>query len=441
MTMAPRLHTQQDMRRRNLAAVLHAVADGGPTSRARVASRIGLTRAAVSTLVDELLAARLLFEQGPGRSGAVGRPGTVLALSEEGPCGIGAEIGVDHLAVCAMDLRGRVRSRIAVDAANRDSAPAPVLAQLADLIGAVADQAAAAGLRPAGVCVAVPGLVARDTTQVVRAPNLGWRDTDLTARLGATVAGLGQARDLPNHPPARLTADNEAHLGAQAEMWARARASALGEDSYGDATNPTRSGNILHVSAEIGIGAAVIVDGELLRGARGFAGELGHVPVRQRGRACGCGARGCLEQYAGEEAVLRAVGLEPNQAIADHPGPGARVDLLHVRASAGEATVLRALRAAGNDLGIALSGAVSLLDPHTVVLGGSLAKLAPWLAPPVEEELTRRLTGAPTLAVSRLGADGPLLGAARSVVQAVLDDPLSTRAPVRAASAASVPVA
>ncbi|WP_461029372.1 MarR family transcriptional regulator, partial [Streptomyces sparsus] len=94
--------TQQDVRRRNLSSVLHAVADAGPLSRAAVAARIGLTRAAVSTLVDELLSAGLLVEQGPGRSGAVGRPGTDLALNDRGLCGVGAEIGVDRLEVCAV---------------------------------------------------------------------------------------------------------------------------------------------------------------------------------------------------------------------------------------------------------------------------------------------------------------------------------------------------
>jgi predicted NBD/HSP70 family sugar kinase len=409
------------MRRRNLAAVLYAVADGGPASRARVAGRIGLTRTAVSTLVDELLAAGLLTEQGLGRSGAPGRPGTVLALSEQGPCGLGAEIGVDHLAVCAVDLRGRVRARLAVDAVNRNSAPGPVLDRLAGLIDRVTAQAGALGLRPAGLCVAVPGLIARGTTRVVMAPNLGWRELDLAGRLPPPAAatptdddpGTAGSLETPRNLGTtgyRLTVDNEANLGALAELW-------IGHPGC-------RAGDVLHVSAEIGIGSAILVDGHLLRGTRGFAGELGHVPVRQRGHPCGCGGQGCLERYAGEEAVLTAVGLDPRQAIDAHPGPGARIALLAELAAAEDPVVHRALRAAGTDLGIALSGATSLLDPHAVVLGGALARLAPWLLPAVEAELGRRLSDAPAVLVSRLGADGPLLGAAHSVVRAVLDDPL-----------------
>lgn len=159
----------------------------------------------------------------------------------------------------------------------------------------------------------------------------------------------------------------------------------------------------------------MVFDGRLLRGTRGFAGELGHVPVRPDGPACACGGQGCLEQYAGEKAVLRAAGVEPGED---------RVGLLAGRAAEGDEDVRRALREAGTALGIALTGAVNLLDPEGVVLGGALAGLAPWLVPSLREELARRTAGpACPVAVSELGPQGPLLGAAHSVVRAVLDDP------------------
>jgi predicted NBD/HSP70 family sugar kinase len=113
--------------------------------------------------------------------------------------------------------------------------------------------------------------------------------------------------------------------------------------------------------------------------------------------------------------VLRAAGLEPRED---------RVGLLTERAARGDAEVRRALRDAGTALGIALTGAVNLLDPETVVLGGALSGLAPWLLPSLEGELARRTAGpACAVSVSPLGPEGPLLGAAHSVVRAVLDDP------------------
>lgn len=384
---------QQEMRRRNLSRVLHAVAEDGPCSRAAVAARIGLTRAAVSTLVEELLRGGLLVEQGAAGSGGVGRPGRALWLADRGPCGLGAEIGVDHLTVCAVDLRGAVRFRRRSAGRHRDSDPAAVLGRLARLVAEVGGRAEAAGLTPAGLAVAVPGLVARGSTTLVRAPNLGWREVDLADRLGDAVP---------------LTADNEANFGALAERWL-------------DADAPR---DFVHVSAQIGIGGAVVVDGELLRGARGFAGELGHVPVSARGPACVCGGRGCLEQYAGEEAVLRAAGLTP-------PAGAEGTALLAARAAEGDRATRRALAAAGRALGVALTGAVNLLDPTGIVLGGALARLGPWLLPPAARELAARATApdaVPALRVSALGEQGPLLGAAHSVVRAVLDDPPTTTA-------------
>ncbi|WP_455353192.1 ROK family protein [Streptomyces sp. SYSU K217416] len=384
----PLPHTQQDIRRRNLSLVMHTVAAQGPLSRATVAGRVGLTRAAVSSLVDELVRGGLLVELGPEqRSGTAGRPGSALALGERGPVGIGAEIGVDHISVCAVDLRGAVRARASAECGNRGRPPGPVLKELAELVRQVTQTAGGSGLRPAGLAVAVPGLVARGTWTVVRAPNLGWTDVDLGAAL-------------PYGGP--LTVDNEANLGALAELWLG------GEPAPQD---------FVHVSAEIGIGAAVVVEGRLLRGTHGYAGELGHVPVRPEGPRCACGGRGCLEQYAGEEAVLRAAGI-----TADGRRP---VTVLAEHADRGDQAVRRALRGAGAALGIAVAGAVNLLDPQAVVLGGALSRLAPWLLPSLQRELTRRTAepAGPSLIVSRLGSEGPLLGAAHSVVRAVLDDP------------------
>lgn len=381
--MTKRTGAQSGLRHRNLSLVMRALAAGEHVTRAAIAADVGLTRATVSTLVDELLAAGLLEERGAQRPGTVGRPGTALALAGTGPAGIGAEIGIDHLAACVVDLRGEVRCRTESPAANRDRPAAAVLAELAELAGRVTKEAAEMRLHPVGTTVAVPGLVGHDRGTVLRAPNLGWEDVDVAAALGthATVV------------------ENEANLGALAELW-------LGEHD--------RLADFVHVSAEIGIGAALIVEGRLFRGARGFAGELGHVPVRPDGPLCSCGAHGCLETYAGEEALLRSAGAGSARQ-------------LRTAAAAGDPAAVRALEEAGAALGIALSGAVNLLDPQAVVVGGPLADLAPWLLPGVRRELADRVTDRQwrpqDVVTSRLGRDGVLRGAAYSAVRAVLDDP------------------
>ncbi|MFE6053296.1 ROK family protein [Kitasatospora sp. NPDC056446] len=386
--------SQQGMRRANLALVLGVIA-GGPRSRAEVAAGTGLTRAAVSSLAEQLIAGGLVVEEGPAApSGKVGRPGTALGLNPLGPGGLGAEIGVRHLGACVVDLRGEVRAWRREEADNRGREPAAVLADLARLLrSAVAE----AGLRPAGLTLAVPGLVDGSGALLRRAANLGWQDVPLAAELRAALrpAADGLA-ELP------VAADNEANLGGLAERW-------LGEGAE----------DFLYVSAEAGVGAAIVVEGRLLRGARGYAGEFGHVPVHPDGPRCACGAHGCLEQYAGEAAVLRAARLTG--------AGGDWVTLLAGRAAAGDEAARAALAGAGTALGIAAAGAVNLLDPAEVVLGGGYARLAPWLLPAMRAELAARVTVRPwsqdRLAVSRLGRRGPLLGAAVRVVRAIVADP------------------
>lgn len=390
--------SQQGMRRQNLALVMGVLAAHGPISRAEVAERTGLTRAAVGSLVNELAAAGLTAELGPapsGRAGRVGRPGTALTLSDQGPAGLGLEIGVEHLGACVIDLHGTVRTWIRIEAPNRGRKPREVLAELSEVACAALRHAAAQGLHPVGAVIAVPGLVDAASGTVEQAPNLGWRDAPIAA-----------AQDeWPPAPlrPVPLEVENEANLGALAELW------------HGS----TRPPDFIHVSAEAGIGAAVVVGGRLFRGARGFAGELGHIPVHPDGPVCSCGARGCLEQYAGEETVLREAGL--NGASND------RIKALTDEALAGNRRVLDALDQAGRALGTALSGAVNLLDPSALVLGGAYAELGEWLLPGMRRELAARVTVRPwdpeELQLSKLGRRGPLLGAGTVTIRRIIEDP------------------
>jgi predicted NBD/HSP70 family sugar kinase len=387
--------SQQGMRRQNLALVMGALAAHGPSSRAEVAERTGLTRAAVGSLVNELAAAGLTTDLGLAPSGRVGRPGSALALSEGGPAGLGLEIGVEHLGACVVDLHGTLRTWIEVQAPNRGRKPREVLAELGDVAAAALQHAAAQGLHPVGSVLAVPGLVDSASGTVEQAPNLGWHAIPVASSLTEWLPA--PLRPVP------LEVENEANLGALAELW------------HGGARPP----DFVHVSAEAGIGAAVVVGGRLFRGARGFAGELGHVPVHPDGPVCTCGARGCLEQYAGEETVLRAAGLSA--------ATGNRIKLLTTEALAGNHRVHDALEQAGRALGTALSGAVNLLDPSALVLGGAYAELGEWLLPGMRTELAARVTVRPwsaeALQVSELGRRGPLLGAGTVTIRRIIENP------------------
>jgi predicted NBD/HSP70 family sugar kinase len=400
---------QTSLREHNLALVLEEVADRGPSTRARIAAATGLTKATVSSLVDTLVANRLLDERGLDAP-AVGRPGTSLGLGSRGPVGIGLEINVDYLATCTVGLTGAVRSREVVTGDLRGVDVEAVLGRAAGLLRRAVDGAREAGVPVAGVAVAVPGLV--DTTddstdEVLRlAPNLGWRDVDVLGRLRALAGDAA---------PPRLRLGNEADLGALAELWCGGH-----EDDAGG-----RLDTFVHVSGEIGVGAGLVLDGALLTGRRGFSGEIGHLTVAA-GPPCGCGSSGCLERLAGQEAILRRAGLEsaPGTAIGSPEGP---LGELVRRCEAGRPDAVEAVEAAGAVLGRGVAAILNLVDLGVVVLGGIYAPLSPWLRGPVEAELAARVLAAawapPRVLVSGLGGEAAVRGAAMSVVREVIADP------------------
>ena len=392
--VAPDGHSgQRAIRRANLSAVARLVAAEGPRSRATIALRTGFNKSTVSSLVAELLELGLLAETGeeehPGR---VGRPARTVSLNAGHVAAAGLEVNVDHLWVCVVDLAGHLLHAERVVAANGAGRPAPVLDELARLAASAIAGAEAQGVRVVGAGVALPGLVDRRDNRLVVAPNLGWREVPVGAEL---------ARRL-ERPGLLLTIDNEANLAALAEHWDGA---ARDLDDF------------VCVSGEVGIGGGVVVGGELFRGTHGFGGELGHVVVDPAGARCACGARGCLETVAGQDAVLRAAGVPPAAGAAE----------LLTRAGAGDERAIVALDAAGHALGIALTAVVNVLDPSAVLLGGYLAPFTPWLEGPISAELGRRVLASAwsgcEIRAAGIGQGAAARGAAAGVLRTILADP------------------
>ena len=382
---------QRSVRRHNLGVVLRHVAQHGPRSRAAIAQETGLNKTTVSSLVGELIEFGLVRETEVELRGTVGRPALPVELSGQTVVGLGLEVGVDFLAVRAADMSGGRRHSAHVATDNRGRPVDAVIGELAELTEAALADAAAQGLVTAGAVIALPGLVDRRGRLLV-APNLGWTDVDVA---GALAARLARAA-FP------LRVENEANLGALAEMW----------DGAG-----REFSDFVYVSGELGVGAGIILGGELFRGAHGFGGELGHTTIEPGGERCACGNRGCLETRVALGALLQAAGLEP----------GARVGALAERARAGDPQVLAALEDAGRWLGTGVACAANLLNPQGVVVGGYFATLADWLVTGVQEKLDAHVLSsqwdAPRVVVSELGAEAAVRGAAAASLRRVFADP------------------
>jgi predicted NBD/HSP70 family sugar kinase len=390
----PTAARQGTLRELNLGLVLREVIDAAlshqpPPSRADVAAATGLARATVSALVDRLVAGGLLAELEPTPTLRAGRPAVPLTPAGGTLVALGAEVNVDYHAVRAIDLRAQVLAERVVPADHRGSDPAAVLESLAALADEVADQALSGGEGPGarrvvGTALALPGLVARDTGTLLLAPNLGWREVDVLAALASSSRVLG------DHPP---------HLANEADLAARAELRAQRPDG------PT---SFVYVSGEIGIGAAIVLDGAVFGGRHGWAGELGHTLVADGRR---------LEQVAGQDAMLRAAGLDRQAGV----GP------LVAALRSDEAAAHAALGAAGQALGAALANVVNAVDVSDVVLGGTYAALAEHLTAPVLTALRSNVLAAPwappAVAVARAGELPAVTGAALTVLDRVIADP------------------
>jgi predicted NBD/HSP70 family sugar kinase len=400
------LANQRAVRRHNLGVVLRHVSEHGPRSRATIALETGLNKTTVSSLVTELIGLDLLVERGLEQRGTVGRPGQVVELSGSGVVALGLEINVDYLAVRALDLTGAERYRSIDVRDNRRIEVDAVLDRLGSLATVALEEVQASGLRPVGATVALPGLVDAAGGVLLVAPNLGWNDVPV-------VEGLHDRLSGPGFP---LAADNEANLAALAELW-EGTARGLSD--------------VLYVSGEIGVGAGIIVAGELFRGSQGFGGEFGHMTVDPSGRPCACGSRGCLETIVGLEALLERAGLDPADA-ATTTGSGQPVSDLAGRARMGDEQALGALRESGRWLGLGIASAANLLNFQAVVLGGFFAQLATWLAAPIARELETHVLASqwsvPRLLPSTLGPEAAVRGAAAQSLRRVLSDPASAEA-------------
>ncbi|GAB3423900.1 ROK family protein [Flindersiella endophytica] len=379
---------QQSLRARNLELVFgHILAAGQPISRTELVAATGLTRPTITRIVEELLAGRLVGEAGLTHDGRAGRPRVGLTLSRTGPAGLGLDIRADGLAACVVDLTGAVRHLAFAPYADLDDA-AGVLAAVARMAHAAVAVGSDEGLGVVTATLAVPGPV--DGGVVRSAPALGWHDVDAGSLLR-------------EHLARPVAVGNEAGLAALGELYA--------SDNTLD--------SFVYVSGGLGIGAGIVLSGQLLRGQRGWSGELGHVPVSPGdGRPCDCGARGCLQAYAGLPAIL-----------GDQPSPAGTTPeaAISARAESGDPATLAALETAGTALGIALAGALNVLDVGTVLLGGSFALLSSWLLPHLTPEIERRVLTAcwapVTVRPAMLGPDAAVIGAALTSIDQIRRHP------------------
>ena len=304
---------------------------------------------------------------------------------------IGVDVGGTKIAAGLVDEQGRILER-----ARRDS-PAADAAQIEDTIADLARELSR-GRDIAGVGVGAAGFIDAKRSTVLFAPNLAWRDEPLKAELEARL-------NLP------VVVENDAN------------AAAWGEFAFGAGRDVN---DLVMVTVGTGVGGGIVHDGDLVRGAGGVAAEIGHLRVVPGGRACGCGNRGCWEQYASGTALVR----EARAAAVENPGlAAAAIDRaggdpdritgpsITQLAAEGDEFALAQVDDLARWLGEGMATLAAILDPAVIVVGGGVAETGDLLLERVRRYFSAELTGKkhrPEIEIrqARLGNDAGLIGAA-----------------------------
>ena len=389
----------------NTAVLLDVLRRLAPLSRAELAARIGLNRSTVSSIVNSLIDQGFIQETNL-QSDKIGRPGMLLELNPKGGFAVGIELGVDFITVILTDFVAREQWREQIYSDPNDD-QTTVLERAAALTQKALDYGQSLGLRPLGIGMGVPGLVDLRQGKLIFAPNLHWNNVPLRLI-------WSQWFNMP------IFIENEAN------------AAALGEYYFGAAQGVK---NFIYLSAGIGMGGGIIIDGKLYRGSNGYASEVGHMTMDPQGEPCACGKRGCWETQVGPRAVLKRVckTLElgmPSALSGMVDGNLERISFESVvqAAQQGDDVALRALQEVGEYLGVGVANLVNVFNPELIVLGGALNLASPILLPTVERQIVDNAL-APArehvrMAASAFGVDACLMGAVALVLDDILREPM-----------------
>ena len=376
------------------ASLVQALRIHGAMPRSRLAEVTGLSRATISVAVAELMRAGLVTET-DDRQATGGRPATNLELAAGTRAIIGADLDDQNWTVAAFDLLGNTLRMTGV-AVPDTSAEAAIEALINTLPTFIQDL----DISPVPLLgLGVPGLVDSENGMILVAADVGWTNVAMS------------------------DAVSEA-LGWPVVILNRHRARGLAECRFGAAKYHKE---VIYVGVGTGIAAGVFVKGQLLPGAVGGAGEVGHATLDINGPLCSCGNRGCLQVMAAGPAIVQEVRRRIRSGVVSSlvPEPGYDIQLLRPidvckEAERGDALAAVVIEQAGDFLGVALANLVNILNPEVIVLGGSIPLNSPLYVASAERTMRQRAIGslvAPTaITVAQLPEVGGSLGAANYVL-------------------------
>src|SRR3990172_2926010 len=394
------------VRELNLSLVLRYIHNEAPVSRAQIAHITGLNKSTVSSLVEELLMRKLIHETGTNSVGT-GHPATLLEINPRAGGIIGAELGVDFIAIAMTDFTGNILWRQLTNVDPQD-AQETALAKIITLVDMATRVCEEHDLDCLGLGLSVPGTVDLERGVLVFAPNLQWRNVPLK-------------KIFSEHTGLNVYVENDAN------------AAAIAEHLFGVAR---KSDDFIFVVVGIGIGGGLFLNGNLYRGKDGFAGEIGHTPIVAETYQilCHCGKRVCWEPYANQYSIIQRVQtrLDNNQesiiaCILEEQNAPLSISIIKQAADEGDRESLDSLAETGAALGLGFAGLIDTFNPEKIILGGPLSIVGKYLLPAIiETAISHSLSDTSPNAeilLSSFETDAVLLGAISIVVDDILSNP------------------
>jgi glucokinase-like ROK family protein len=380
----------------NLQAILRTLLYQGAISRVRMAQLTRLSTTTITNLVAELLEQGIVVEEARelNQRGGVGRPRIPLRLVPSARYAVGVHIEVGNIRIAVADLFGQLQNYLVMSHEPQDPSE-EVLDRVANLIEQTIAESGVDRGRLVGIGVGASGLVDPQAGVNVLAPNLNWRNLPIRDILSRRL-------DMP------VCIDNNV------------RAMALAESMFGAAREVD---TLAFVYARVGVGAGFVVDGNVYRGSRAGAGEIGHTTIIPVGGApCRCGNTGCLETLVSEPEIVRLAQAlavrHPDSILAAKLNDTSKLPIEQIfeAARTGDKQTQAMLQERAHYMGIALANLVNVVNPDIIIMGGLFAAGDDQLLPQVEETMRQRafadLGKSVAMRVTTFGHKAGVIGAA-----------------------------
>ncbi|MFJ6750171.1 MULTISPECIES: ROK family protein [unclassified Streptomyces] len=381
--------SQSSLHRANLERVVRAVRMAGSLTQAEIARSTGLSAATVSNIVRELKDGGTV-EVTPTSAG--GRRARSVSLSGDAGIVVGVDFGHSHLRVAVGNLAHQVLAEEA-EPIDVDASAAEGFDRAEQLVSRLIESTGIGAGKVIGVGLGVPGPIDLESGTLGSTAILpGWSGTNpsqaLSERLGVPVY-----------------VDNDANLGA------------LGELVWGGGRG---AGDLAYIKVASGVGAGLVISGQIYRGPGGTAGEIGHITLDEAGPVCRCGNRGCLETFTAARYVLPL--LQPSH------GPDLTMARVVQLAREGDPGCRRVIADVGRHIGSGVANLCNLLNPSRVVLGGDLAEAGELVLAPIRESVSRYAIPSAArqlgIVTGTLGGRAEVLGALALVLSEMGDSTL-----------------